>query len=438
MLAWLDTATGAWLVMVAALSWRTGRRPAVLALLAGVAWFAGDLDDRLLLVHRPLLLWAALVLPSGRVTGRYPKLLLALWWAGALVQTVGAQPAAAIALAGCATVEAWRLRVRPAWGRRRAARTASRAVLALALASATPAVVRLAWPDAVPGDTLVVIYDILVATCAAMIFVGTALRSPADETDAVIELTDRTPEETLTALRRESSERTDPAVRAVLDRAVALLEANAASQAELAAQVDEVLVSRSRLVETAVVERRRLERLLADGARRYLDELAAVLRELGAGQRSADQLVAACLDEVGHVREDLDQLARGLHPRTLVEHGLATALTALAARNPVPTAVTAPAGRFPLGAETTVWYACAEALTNLTKHAHATKALVDVRLEGSALLAVVRDDGVGGAHLSPGGGLSGLVDRLAAVGGAMSLRPAPGGGTDVRITVPLS
>lgn len=437
MLAWLDAATGAVLVTVAATSWRAGRRPFVPALLAAVSWFAGNLDDRLLLVHRPLLLHAALALPSGRVTGRYPKLLLTLWWAAALVQTVGARPAVAVALAGCATVEAWRLRVRPAWGRRRAARTASRAVVALALASATPAVVRLAWPDALPTDALVVVYDSLVATCAAMLLVETALRSPADETDAVIELTDRTAEETLTALRRESSERADPAERAVLDRAVALLEANSALQAQLAEKVDEVLASRSRLVETAVIERRRLERLLADGARPYLDELAAVLRELCVRQRAADELVTACLDEVGHVREDLDQLARGLHPHTLAEHGLGRALGELAARSPVPTTVTAPEGRFPLPAETTLWYACAEALTNLTKHAHATRALVDVRLEESALLAVVRDDGVGGAHLSPGGGLSGLVDRLAAVGGALSLQPAPGGGTDVRITVPL-
>lgn len=437
MLAWLDAATGAVLVAAAATAWRTSRRLAVPTLLAAVSWFASNLDDRLLLVHRPLLLHAALALPSGRVAGRYPRLLLILWWAAALVQPIGVRPAAAVALAGCAAVEVWRLRVRPTWGRRRSAMTTSRAIAALALAVAAPAVLRLAWPDALSAEALVVVYDSLIATCAVLLLLGTALRSPADETDAVIELTDATPEETLAALRREASERADPAERAVLDRAVALLEANSALQAQLAENVEEALASRSRLVETTMTERARLERLLADGAMPYLDELAAVLRGLGAGQSAADELIAACLDEVDHIREDLDHLARGLHPRTLAEHGLAAALIELAARSPVPTVVTAPEGRFPLPVETTIWYACAEALTNLTKHARATKALVEVRLEDSALLAVVRDDGVGGAQISPGGGLSGLVDRLGAVGGAMSLHPAPGGGTDVRITLPL-
>jgi signal transduction histidine kinase len=388
-------------------------------------------------VHRPLLLHAALALPYGRVTGPYPRLLLGVWWVAALVQPLGARPDVAVALAGCAAIEASRLRARPAWGRRRAAATASRAVVALALAVAVPAALRLGRPGALPPEVLVGVYDALVGAAATLLLAGVVLRSPAGETDAVIELTAGTPEQTLAALRGEASNRADPAERLVLERAVAMLDANAALQAGLAEKVDEVLASRVRLVEAAVAERSRLERLLADGAMTYLGELSGVLHELRRRRGPADELTDACFDEVGHIREDLEQLARGLHPRTLVEDGLAAALDELARRTLVPTTVTAPQGRFPLHAETAVWYACSEALTNVTKHARATSALVNVWLEAGELRALVRDDGVGGARVDPGGGLAGLADRLAAVGGAVTLQRAPGGGTDVRITVPI-
>jgi signal transduction histidine kinase len=437
MLGWLDIATGTVLVAVAALSWRGRRRHAVLVLATGLAWFAGDLEESLLLVHRPLLLHAALALPIGRVSNRYARLLLALWWAAALVQPLGTQPVVAMALAASTAAEAWRLRTGPPWGRRHAAVTASRVVVALALAVAVPALLRLERIGALPPEVLVGVYDALVATAAALLLADVVLRSPAGETDAVIELSAATPEQALAALRGAASNRDDAAGRGVIERAVELLEANAALQAGLAEQVEEVLASRARLVEAAVAERSRLERLLADGTMTYLDELSGVLHALRGRRADADELIDACLDEVGHIREDLEQLARGLHPRTLAEDGLAAALAELAAGNPLPTTVTAPTGRFPPAAETAVWYACSEALTNVTKHARATKALVDVRLEASELRALVRDDGVGGARVDPGGGLAGLVDRLATIGGVMTLHRAPGGGTDVRITVPV-
>jgi signal transduction histidine kinase len=219
---------------------------------------------------------------------------------------------------------------------------------------------------------------------------------------------------------------------------VQLLESNAALQAELAERLDEVRASRRRLVEAAVMERERLERVLADGAFRYLDELTNTLQALGEnGDGAARDLVAACLDEVARTRADLDQLARGLHPRVLVDRGLTAALADLAASCPIPVDVRTPPDRFPAAIETAVWYACAEALANVVKHAQAEMAVVDVQVESDELIASICDDGSGGARTTPGGGLAGLADRLAAVDGRLVVESRVGGGTRLRIGVRL-
>ena len=95
------------------------------------------------------------------------------------------------------------------------------------------------------------------------------------------------------------------------------------------------------------------------------------------------------------------------------------------------------AGRLPEPLETALWYACAEALTNVVKHADASKAVVEVCFADGEVVALVRDDGVGGARPVPGGGLTGLADRLGVVGGRVAVDPDPAGGTQVCIRVPL-
>jgi signal transduction histidine kinase len=138
---------------------------------------------------------------------------------------------------------------------------------------------------------------------------------------------------------------------------------------------------------------------------------------------------------VALTRDDLEQLARGLHPRVLVEEGLAAALGDLSQRSPVPVEVTASVGRFPERIETTLWYACAEAVANTWKHARATAVSVDIAELGGVLVATIRDNGVGGARMSPGGGLSGLADRLSTVNGELELASGESG-TAVSIRVP--
>ena len=120
----------------------------------------------------------------------------------------------------------------------------------------------------------------------------------------------------------------------------------------------------------------------------------------------------------------------------LTEDGLPGALTDLASHSPVPVVLDVPDHRFPTTAETAVWYACAELITNAVKHAQAGRIVVAVAAQDGQLTAEVTDDGIGGSTISPGGGLAGLVDRLSAVGGGLALESAMPG-TQVRLWVPL-
>ena len=435
---WLDVAAGASFLAAGVVAAGRSRRYAALAILAGVAWFAGDAIASAVLIHRPLMLHAALGYPVGRVRDGYGWFVLAVSWAGAVALPLGGSPAFMLALAALAAAAAWRVRLNTPLGRRAAAVTSARSVAALAGSLALPSAVRLQWPGAASSSELVALYAGLVTVAGLVLVAGLVVGAQARETDSVIELAQDTPGETLAALRREAASRADPAFRYALTAAVELLESNAALQAELAEKLDEVRASRRRLIDAALMERERLERVLADGAFRYLDELTNTLQALGEdGDGAARDLATACLDEVSRTRADLDQLARGLHPRVLVDRGLAAALADLAASCPIPVDVRAPPDRFPATVEIAVWYACAEALANVVKHARAETAVVEVRVESDELIASIRDDGAGGARTTPGGGLAGLADRLAAVDGRLVVESRVGGGTRLRIGIPL-
>ena len=197
--------------------------------------------------------------------------------------------------------------------------------------------------------------------------------------------------------------------------------------------------SRRRLVEAGDLERRRLARRLAATAGKQLAELDATVRVLAAVTTvGASPIIDRVMDELAAARDDLDQLAQGLHPRVLVEKGLHGALEDLARRSVVPAEVSAPDVRFPPLAETTVWYVCAEAAANVAKHARAHGMRIDVTHEADRLVATIADDGIGGVVVGAGSGLRGLADRLEAVGGHMELRSVPGEGTRLRAWVPLA
>jgi PAS domain S-box-containing protein len=208
------------------------------------------------------------------------------------------------------------------------------------------------------------------------------------------------------------------------------------------ARTEELRASRTRIVEAADAARRKIERDLHDGAQQRLVTLALEVRlarsRLDKEPESAGPFLERLGKELAGASEELRELARGIHPALLTERGLAPAIQTLVARAPVPVEVLElPDDRLPPVTEATAYFTVAEALTNVAKYAAATHATVRLTRENGALSVEVRDDGVGGAHASPGSGLSGLADRVGAADGSLSVTSPPGEGTLVRAVIPL-
>jgi signal transduction histidine kinase len=210
----------------------------------------------------------------------------------------------------------------------------------------------------------------------------------------------------------------------------------------LTAEVTDLRDARSRIIEAADAERRRLERDLHDGAQQRLVALALTLRmaekRAEEGDPKAAELVRSAGDEAGLALKELRDLARGIHPAILTNRGLAAALDDLAGRAPIPVEVTAaPGERLPDQVEAAVYFVVSECLANVSKHAQAQRAEVAVTADEGALHVVVSDDGVGGAELGAGSGFQGLQDRVGALEGSLSVQSPRGSGTRVRATIPL-
>ncbi len=439
MTSWLDLVAGVSFLVLAVATARTSRLMAVVSALTGVAWFLADISAVALFVHRPLQIHAAQGYPDGRVRGRFAGALLTVAWTGALIQPLGRNAPFMLALGTLTLVQSIRLRRQARPGRRTEAATASGAVAVVALGLMVPAALRLSAPPRITEHNWgLSVYSALMVLTALTLLAGVVVRAATGRADEMIELSEVTPSQTLCALRVELAAQDDSMSNQQLRGAAQLLETNAELQATLARNADEVRDSRRRLVDATVAERRRLEDILAGGALTYLDELSATLRTLHERVDDATKmLIRAGLDEVERSRDELEQIARGLHPRILVQHGLRTALTELAERCPVSLTVHAPCVRYSEAAEAAVWYACAEAVANIVKHARATHATIEVHSSAGVLVADICDDGLGGATVTSGGGLAGLVDRLGAVEGAISVRPNTGGGTHLEIRVPV-
>jgi signal transduction histidine kinase len=214
-----------------------------------------------------------------------------------------------------------------------------------------------------------------------------------------------------------------------------------ASPEELKRRVTEIASSRTRSVSAADQERRRLERDLHDGAQQRLVSLAMTLglaqQKLASNPEQGARLVAEAHEEAKRALQDLRDLARGLHPAVLTDHGLEAALPALAARCPIPTRVDALVSPRPVPAvESAAYFVVAEALTNVARHSQATAVEVTARRDGNALTVEVRDNGVGNACVAPGGGLAGLTDRIEALDGRLTVSSPSGGPTVIHVEVP--
>ena len=183
----------------------------------------------------------------------------------------------------------------------------------------------------------------------------------------------------------------------------------------------------------------RLGEQLEHGAGRRLQVVASDLRRLasdhaGEGAGALDALA----DDVAAATQEVRLLAHGVHPRALTDRGLAAALQERAARSPVPVLLDVPARRMPAAHEATLFFACAEAVTNATKHARASRVDVRVRATDRNVVLTVVDDGVGGADPGRGFGLRGLVDRVDALGGRLDVDSEPAQGTRINVELPLA
>jgi len=233
----------------------------------------------------------------------------------------------------------------------------------------------------------------------------------------------------------------DPGLVNAVVAAVRLTIDNEQLQAELETQLAEVAASRSRILAAGDAERRRIERDLHDGAQQRLVTIALALRlaESRLASDSTPELRAVLSKTVADLQDAIDELrdlARGIHPASL-ESGLSSALESLVDRSPLPVRLDLRLdGEPPSAVAHTAYFAVAEALTNIIKHANAHEVTVRAVADNGTMRVQVTDDGDGGADADNGTGLRGIADRVAAVGGSMQLHSPPGAGTSFEIDLP--
>ncbi|HEX6021469.1 MAG TPA: histidine kinase, partial [Solirubrobacter sp.] len=224
--------------------------------------------------------------------------------------------------------------------------------------------------------------------------------------------------------------------------AAALAIENARLEVELRARLEALQASRSRLVEAGDAERRRLGRDLHDGAQQRLValmiELQLARERFDTDPAGARELVDSAFANAQEAVGELRDLAAGIHPAVLSQRGLDAALESLASRSKIPVELESELDeRLPSAVETAAYFVVAEALTNVAKYAEATHARVAVRRENGAAVVDIRDDGVGGASIGAGSGLTGLTDRVGALDGTLVVESPRGAGTLVRARFPL-
>jgi signal transduction histidine kinase len=255
------------------------------------------------------------------------------------------------------------------------------------------------------------------------------------------------------AVTKRAGEALSPTEEALLSDLAAqagLVLRNVRLTAELRARFDELSrqaallrESRERIVETQDAERRRLERNIHDGAQQHLVALAVKLRlaqtMAGRDPDRARALVGEARSQTTETLRTLRDLAAGIYPPGLVEHGLSAALRAQLESVALPVELRDDGiGRYPLEVEAAAYFSTLEALQNVAKHARATRATINLAEDDGELTFRVQDDGVGfdPSRAHDGSGLVNLADRLATIGGSFAVESAPGRGTAVTGRIP--
>jgi signal transduction histidine kinase len=476
---WVPDLLTGWTLIACGLIAR--RRAGLLLAGTGFSWFAGNFISSALVLHRGPLTQLVLTYPSG-APGQLPAIAFAYvvalttasWWANA----------GTIAIAVTLLAGAGRRYLRSVGRARREARYAWRAAALLAAVLGLVVAVNMSLDTAGARDAALLAYE--VSLCAVAIYLAAgALRRPWElpgVTDLVVELgeirsgtvrdalaralgdptlavayrvdggyvdaagrpTSLPPPDSgrqVTRIERDGDEVAvivhdtavldDPGLIEAVAAATRLAAANAHLQAEVRARVAELEASRRRLLEAGDAERRRLEAQLRGGAAR---RLALLARQLANARATASAATTPAIEQaerqLAKTESDLRELAAGLHPRSLFEHGLPAAIAGLAERSPVPVDAVVGPGRLPEYVEATVFFVCSEALANVAKHAHASHVAIRVEDAGDTVVVHVVDDGVGGAEPRS------IADRVDAVGGTLDVKSPPGGGTRLRAKIP--
>jgi signal transduction histidine kinase len=456
---------------------------------AAVAWAA----THLLYLHRGPLVQLVLAYPSGRPGSRHVRGAVAVGYAAAVITPIWRSEAATILLAGLLLAVCAREYVRAVGGARRARLIALQAAAGLSLVLAGTAVARLLPPEEVSG-ALLVLNEVALCVLAGGLLAG-LLAAPwqrAAVADLVVELGEARSDtvrgelsralgdpsleigywlpdralfvdaegrvlalptpgsgRSVTTVEREGQPVAilvhdpavleDPGLLEAVASAAQLAASNARLRAEVQARVVELEVSRRRILAARDEERRRLEHRLREGAERRLGELADTLRRgrrFASGERTRDQMAHA-EDQLARTLEELRRLAHGLHPRVLSEHGLAGALAVLAKDLSLPVEIKISDDQLPERVAVAVYFVCAEALTNVAKHAAAAHIAVAVTSSDGRVRVEIADDGIGGADPAHGSGLRGLADRVETFGGTLLVESTSGHGTRLAAEIPL-
>jgi signal transduction histidine kinase len=457
---------------------------------AAVAWVAAHA----VYLHRGPLVQLVLAYPSGRPGSRLVRGAVGVGYAAAVITPIWRSAGATIVLAGLLVAVSARGYVGAVGPARRARLIALQAAAWLSLVLAGTAAARLLLP---PGDVsglALLVYAVSLCVLAGGLLAG-LLVAPWQRTaiaDLVVELGEARsgtlrgelsralgdpsleigywlPERavfidaegrtlslptpgsgrSVTAVERQGQPVAalvhdpavleDPGLLEAVASAAQLAASNARLRAEVQARLVELAASRRRILAARDEERRRLERRLHEGVERRLGELADMLdrgRRSASGKRARDQ-IARAEEQLARTLEELRRLAQGLHPRVLSEHGLEGALEALARDLCLPVQIKVAGDQVPDRVAVAAYFVCAEALTNVAKHAAAAHVAVAVTSSAGWVRVEIEDDGVGGADPARGSGLRGLLDRVETFGGTLRVESTPGHGTCLAAEIPL-
>jgi len=486
-LLWLpDLAVGVALIVAGSAVMARATGAGLLLAAAGFAWFAGTIAPEATYWHRGLLVHLIVSYPGARPASRTGWLVVAIGYLLAVVSPLWRNESSAVVLAAaalCLCVAG----LRSASVRRRRSRLIACGVGAvLAAVLMAGAITRLAATAGSAALPSLLVYEAALVIAAGCVAFGLRPARRAAVTDLVIELGENRSDmlrdaladvlgdptvrlgywnasqaryvdiigRTLAAPARgehrvmtridragrpfaamvhDSALAADTTFADALAAADRLRSANTALQAEIQARVDDVSASRHRLQIAVDEERRRLERRLAAAPESRLVATLSVLRRMSS---RSDPHLDRAVDQLERALVELRDAASGLYPRELAG-GLAIGLAALRDRCPIPVELSVTAQRFDAQVEVAAYYLCAEALTNVTKHAQATGVCVHVADVARVLTITVTDDGVGGATLAGGTGLLGLVDRVESIGGRLAITAEPVAGTRLTAEIPL-